>query len=411
LEDAVRLKHLATTSFAVLVIIGLTLAADSFAGDTIRIGFVADVTGIGEVWYKSQKAGMDLFIEEVNAAGGVLGKKLELVVRDSKLKPDLGERAARELIVDEKCDFLMGPTSSSVAVSVSKVAHELKKVVCFHASNSEGLTTTYFHPYLFQVAPNSGIESRGVAMFLAFRGFKRYSYLGPDYEFARNYWANFKTELTRRKPEAEILDEVWVPLGKTEFSEYIPGLVARNPDIVITNLWGPALVSFVKQVKTTELLRKASIICLFDLDTLRSIGLEMPEGLMGNARAPFYGIRDRRMKDFVRKFYDKYQQWPSDWAIQSYDGLVALTEAIKKANSIDTDKVAKALEGLHFRSLRGWQHIRPEDHMADVGIYVGWTTKDPRFPDFLIMRDVTKVPADTVWMPVDEVKKLQPKTK
>ena len=139
---------------------------------------------------------------------------------------------------------------------------------------------------------------------------------------------------------------------------------------------------------------------LFDLDMLRSMGAEMPEGLLGYARCPFYGIRERRMKQFVDRFYAKYQQWPADWAIMAYDGLTALTEAIKKANSTDSDQVVKALEGLHFKSLRGARYIRPEDHMADVGVYVGWTAKDPKFTDFLIMKNVAEVPADMVWMPV-----------
>jgi ABC-type branched-subunit amino acid transport system substrate-binding protein len=90
----------------------------------------------------------------------------------------------------------------------------------------------------------------------------------------------------------------------------------------------------------------------------------------------------------------------------AYDGLEALTEAIKKANSTDSDLVVKALEGMSFKSLRGARYIRAEDHMANVGVYVGWTSKDPRYEGFLIMKNVTEVPAEQAWM-VEEVKKLQ----
>ena len=68
----------------------------------------------------------------------------------------------------------------------------------------------------------------------------------------------------------------------------------------------------------------------------------------------------------------------------------------------------KALEGLSFKSLRGARYIRAEDHMANVGVYVGWTAKDPRYEGFLIMKNVVEVPAEQSWMPVEEVKKLQP---
>lgn len=381
------------------------------AGDTIRLGFVADATGVGESWYRSQRAGIDLFIEEINASGGVLGKKLELIVRDSALKPDLGAAAAEELLTKENCDFLIGPTSSGVALPVSQVAHKHKKIVMFHTSNNEDLTTKDFQPYMFMVVPNTGIESRGLASFFALRNYKRFSYLGPDYQYARNWWSNFKSSLVKAKPDAEILSEQWIPLGVTDYSKNIPGILADRPEIVVTNLWGESLAEFIRQLKPTGLLDKASVTSLFDLDMLRSMGAEMPEGLLGYARCPFYGIRERRMTQFVKQFHAKYGQWPADWAIMAYDGLIALTEAIKKAGSTDSDKVVKALEGLHFRSVRGSRYIRPEDHMADVGVYVGWTTKDPKFKDFKIMKNVTEVPADTVWMPVQEVKKLQPGNK
>ena len=143
------------------------------AADTIRIGWTADMPGIGATFYASQKKAVELFIEDTNAAGGLLGKKLELVIRDSKLKPDVGATVARELILSEKCEFLIGPTSSGVALAVTKVAKEFKKIVYFHTSNTEKLTTTDYHPYMFQVVPNTGIEGRGITMFLSKKPYKR----------------------------------------------------------------------------------------------------------------------------------------------------------------------------------------------------------------------------------------------
>jgi branched-chain amino acid transport system substrate-binding protein len=395
-----------------LAILGVTAALFTpctlaLAGDTIRLGFIADATGVGESWYKSQRAGIDLFIEETNASGGVLGKKLELIVRDSALKPDLGAAAAEELILKENCDFLIGPTSSGVALPVSRVAHKHKKIVMFSISNTEDLTTKDFQPYMFQVVPNTGIESRGLAQFFAVRNYKRFSYLGPDYEYARNWWSNFKSSLTKLKPDVQILSEQWIKLGDTDFSQHIPRMIADKPEIVVTNLWGESLAKFMRQAKAAGLLDSANVTSLFDLDMLRSMGPEMPEGLLGYARCPFYGTRERRMKQFADRFYSKYQQWPADWAIMAYDGLLALTEAIQKANSTDSDQVVKALEGLSFKSLRGARYIRKEDHMANVGVYVGWTSKDPRYEGFLIMKNVVEVPAEQAWMPVEEVKKLQ----
>jgi branched-chain amino acid transport system substrate-binding protein len=113
LEEVMKHKRLPFLALVLcgLMMVGATLTGYATAADTIRLGFVADISGIGATWYKSQKNGIDLFIEETNAGGGVLGKKLELAVRDSQLEPDIGATMARELILSEKSDFLIGPTS------------------------------------------------------------------------------------------------------------------------------------------------------------------------------------------------------------------------------------------------------------------------------------------------------------
>ena len=384
------------------------MSGPAFGQDKIKIGFIADMPGIGATFYKSQKQAIEMFIEETNAKGGLLGKKLELVIRDSQLKPDVGSTVARELILNEKCDFLIGPTSSAVALAVTKVAQEFKKIIFFHTSNTEKLTTTDFHPYMFQVVPNTGIEGGGIALYLSKKPYKRYTFIGPDYAYGQTQWASFKEDLKRQKPDVEILDAVWVKVGETNYGSYIPTLMARNPEVVYSSLWGGALSSFIKQALPYGLFKKATVTSLFDLDMLRATGSDMPEGLLGYARCPFYAVNNPDMKAFTKRFHDKYKEWPADWAIMVYDGLLVLQEAIKKTNSLDSDKISKALDGLKWNSLRGPRYIRAEDHMANVGIYVGTTVKDPNYKDFLIMKNVEEVPAEKVWMSVEEIKKVAP---
>ena len=390
---------------------GFTAVGESQAADTIRIGFVADISGIGAGVYKGQQAGINLFVEETNAAGGVLGKKLEVVVRDAQLKPDLGANMGRELILSEKCDFLLGGTSSGVGLALTKIAQEFKKILVIHTCNSEALTTTDFQPYMFQVVPNTGIEGRGIALFLSQKPYKRYGYIGPDYTYGHTQWESFKKDLTKLKPDVEILEPVWVKVGETNYSPYIPTLMAKNPEVIYSSLWGGGLSSFIKQATPYGLFKKASITSLFELDMLKTMGMDMPEGLLGYTRCPFYAIDTPEMKAFVQKYYDKYKEYPSDWACLAYDGMSVLAQAIKKANSVDSEEVVKVIGGLKFKSLRGDRYIRSEDHMANVGVYVGYTAKDPKYKDFLIMKDVVEVPAEKIWLSVDEVKKLQSEKK
>ncbi|MGB6065204.1 MAG: ABC transporter substrate-binding protein [Desulfomonilaceae bacterium] len=404
-----RLKEFGIVAafLSMLLIAGLATSGGAIAGDTIRLGFVADVGGIAAPFYKSQKSGLDMFIEETNAKGGVLGKKLELIVRDANLKPDVGANMARELILNEKCDFLIGPTSSAVALAITKVAKELKKIVVFQTSNAESLTTTDFQPYMFQVVPNTGIEGRGMALALSAKPFKRYALTGPDYAYGHDQLKAFKTAMAKFKPDAAVLDPVWVKIGDSDFSPFIPTLMAKNADAIYAAFWGGQLSSFIKQGIPYGLFKKAPLSSLFDLDLLRSTGMQMPEGLTGYARCPFYAVDTPQMKAFSKKYFDKYKEWPADWALMAYDGMTALTTAIKKANSVDSEQVVKVLGGLKFKSLRGERYIRAIDHMANVGIYVGVTTKDPHYKKFLIMKDVKEIPAEKVWLSVDEVKKLQ----
>lgn len=392
-----------------LFIVAFALASNALAEDTIRIGWTADMPGVGATFYKSQKAAIELFIEKTNAAGGVLGKKLKLIIRDSKLKPDVGANMARELILDEKCDFLIGPTSSGVALAVTKVAKQYKKIVYFHTSNTERLTTTDFQPYMFQVVPNTGIEGRGIAMFLSKKPYKRYCYIGPDYAYGHTQWNAFKKYLKKLKPDVQILKAVWVKQGETNYTPYIPTLMSKNPQVIYTSLWGGGLSSFIKQAKPYGLFKKATITSLYDLDMLRATGLEMPEGLLGYSRCPFYAVNTLDMQVFTEEYHKKYNEWPSDWACMAYDGLLALTTAIKKAGTTDSDKVVHALEGLRWESLRGSRYIRAADHQANVGIYVGYTAKDPRYKNFLILKNAVEVPAEKVWLSAERAKNLQPK--
>ncbi len=402
-----KITGLLTLLVGILTLSGTIAVSSALASDIIRIGFVADATGIGAGVYKGQKNGIDLFIEEANAAGGVLGKKLEVIVRDAQLKPDIGANMARELILSEKCDFLLGGTSSGVGIAITKVAGEFKKILVIHTCNSEALTTTDFQPYMFQVVPNTGMQGRAIAVYLSQKPYKRFGYIGPDYTYGHTEWESFKSDLRKLKPDVELLDPVWVKVGETSYATYIPILVGQNPDIIFSSLWGGGLSSFIKQATPYGLFKKSSITAMFELDMLKAMGQSMPEGMLGFTRCPFYAIDTPEMKAFVRKYHDKYNEYPSDWACLAYDGMLVLAQAIKKANSLDSEEVVKVIGGLKFKSLQGDRYIRPEDHMANVGVYVGYTAKDPKYKDFLIMKDVVEVPAEKVWLSVEEVKKLQ----
>ncbi len=405
----VEAKRFLFVALALSLTVGMGWAPGASAEEVLKIGWVADMSGIGATFYKSQKAAVDLFVEETNAAGGFLGKKIEVIARDAALKPDVGANLARELILSEKCEFLIGGTSSAVALAVTKVSKEFKKIVFFHTSNAESITTTDFQPYMFQVVPNTGIEGRGYILYLSQKPYTKYGYIGYDYAYGHTQFDAAKALLNKLNPKAEIIVELWPKAGETNYSSFIPTLMSKNPEVIFSSLWGGGLASFIKQGVPYGLFKKSTLTALYDLDLLRATGLEMPEGQLGYARCPFYGVDTPQMAAFVKKYTEKYNEEPADWAIMIYDGLLVLKKAIETAKTFDSDILVKTLEGMKWTSLRGERYIRAEDHMANVGIYVGTTAKDPRFKNFLILKDVTEVPAEKAWLSVEEVKKLQPK--
>jgi branched-chain amino acid transport system substrate-binding protein len=378
------------------------------AAETIKFGFIGDATGTGAELYRGQKLGLDWIFEEVNASGGVLGKKIELIVRDAKLKPDLGASLARELVLDQKVDFLLGGISSAVCLAVSNVAKEFKKPYMIQSTNTSALVENEFHHYVAQGQPNTNMLGRGLAYFVAKSNFKSTAYIGNDYTFGHTLWDSYSSYLKKHAPQVEQKKTFWAKQAEDDFTSFIQPLMAQNADIVYCTLWGGQLPTFIKQATPYGFFKKTKMATLFDLVVLMGAGKDMPEGLLGYSVAPFYAIQTKEMKAFNEKYYKKYQEWPMDYVILCYDDVKAMIEAIKKAGSTDPDKVMKALEGLHYVGLRGPMYFRPEDHLANAGLYMGYTASDPKYP-FRILKNVTYVPGEQFWTPVEELKSIQPK--
>jgi branched-chain amino acid transport system substrate-binding protein len=372
----------------------------------VKLGFVADLTGSGFLITLSQKNALELGIEEINSSGGLLGRKVELILRDSQLKPELGVALARELILKDKVNFLIGPTSPAVALAVSQVCKENKKLICFHAANNERITTEQGHRYLFQVIPNTYMEGQAVAAYLSKKAFRKIAIIGPDIEYGHSQANAFKKKLSEIIPSAQVVKELWPKLGEQDYGPYITALLSSKPEIVYSILWSGDLAGFIRQAKTCGLFHGLRLIGLFDYDLFKGLGGDMMPNLYGFDRAPFYALNNLQTKDFVEKYKSRTGEYPSAWAITAYDGLMALKKAVEKAKGIETEKVINALEGIKWDSLRGPLTIRPLDHMANCGIYFGVTYKDPNY-SFYIMKDVYYVPGQEVWHSADEINSMR----
>jgi branched-chain amino acid transport system substrate-binding protein len=373
----------------------------------IKIGVAGDLSGaaasIGQAWADAIKLGAD----EINAAGGILGRKVALSIRDTEFKVDVGIREAKDLVLREKVNFLLGGISSGVSLATStSVSKEYKVIQIASVANTHRQTVELFQRYFFQVVPNTFMEGRAVATVAAKQqAWKTYYTIGYDYEFGRMQAGAFVDTIKKLRPDVKIVGQHWPPVGETDYTPYITSILAAKPDVVYSNLFEAGLGGFVKQALPYGFFQKVKFVSFADVSSMMAVP-EMPEGVLGYTRGEFYCESLPEMKKFTEAFHQRYKYYPVSYAVMGYDSLYVLKKAIEKAGSIETEAVIKALEGLSYDSLRGKFTIRAFDHQADVPEYVGWTVKDPKYP-FVVLKDIVRVPGSQTMFTEDEVKQMR----
>ena len=373
----------------------------------IKIGVAGDLSGaaasIGQAWADAVKMGAD----EINAGGGVLGRKVALSIRDTEFKVDVGVREAKDLVLREKVNFLLGGISSGVSLAMStSVSKEYKVIQISAVANTHRATVELFQRYFFQVVPNTFMEGRAAATVAAKQpAWKNYYTIGYDYEFGRMQAGAFVDTIKKLRPDVKIVGQHWPPVGETDYTPYITSILAAKPDVVYSNLFEAGLGAFVKQALPYGFFQKVKFVSFADVSSMMAVP-EMPEGVLGYTRGEFYCENTPEMKKFTEAFHQRYKYYPVSYAVMGYDSLYVLKKAIEKAGSLETEAVVKALEGLSYDGLRGKFTIRPLDHQADVPEYVGWTVKDPKYP-FVILKDIVRVPGAQIMFTEDEVKQMR----
>src|SRR5688572_20852190 len=202
-----RFFLLVVLTFSLVVGISIQAQDTCDASDPIVFGAVIDNTGIGVIFAESQFKGIDMAMADLNASGGILGRCVEYIWQDSQLDATLGATIAEQFVLEDGVDFLLGPTSSGVALAITEVSREHKIPVAFHTSNTVQLSTLRFNPYMVQVVPHTTIEARAVAQYAAAQGFTQWASIGPDYAFGRDSFGAFKPRLLSLNPDARIATE------------------------------------------------------------------------------------------------------------------------------------------------------------------------------------------------------------
>ena len=168
---------------------------------------------------KSEIKGIKMAVEEINAKGGILGKKLEYIIRDTEGKTDVAVREVKDLILREKVNFLIGPCSSGTGLAMQVVHSEYKVLRLSAIANTEAQTVDKFSPYFVQVVPNTYMEAVAATRYFQKKvpKAKKFATIGPDYDFGRREEMAFTEEIKKLVPDAEIVYEAWPKLGRERF--------------------------------------------------------------------------------------------------------------------------------------------------------------------------------------------------
>ena len=366
--------------------------APAQASDLIKIGYVGGISGACAGLTHSARKAMKIAQREINDAGGVLGRQIKIIWRDSKTKPDEGAKQARDLILSEKVDVLTGVCSSSVFMAINPVAKENGVPLFSAISGTHKATVDFGHPFVYQTQPHTLMEGKALAEYVSRQGWKNIVTMGLDYEWGRTTVKVFIEELKKLQPDVKISKQLWPRFGETNLTSYITAALAEKPDAILGVMFGSGTNSLIKQGKAYGLLQRTKLLTFLSTESFFSLGTDIPNGVHGWARAPFYALGTAKGKEFVAKYKTANKdEYPNDWGVLAYDAMYIIAGGIAKAGSTDPAKLRAALVGLSFDTLRGPLKMRKIDNTFDAPSYLGVTKKTDAYT-FPIMTDVIIIP-------------------
>lgn len=362
------------------IVLGLMLAeaGQGLSQPSIKVGEINSYTGVAATFTAPMKEAILMAVDEINSRGGLLGgRKIEVIFRDDKMKPDEGVKHAQELLFQEKVAFLMGTFSSAVGLAVSEFARKNKVMFLASEPLTEALTWEKGHRYVFRVRPNTYQQGLMLAQKAARLPYKRWANIGPNYEYGRKCWEGFWGSLKRLRSDVEALVEYWPKLGEGEYSSYITGVIQARPEALFTSLFGSDWIAFVKQAKDFGLFGKMFVvgILLGEPEYIEPLGKDAPEGMLVTGY-PYYAIDTPEHHAFVASYERRTGKPPRLGSLVGYVTMVSLAAAIEKAGTTETEKVIDALEDLAISTPVGPVRFRSFDHQSTFGAWVGTTRLD-----------------------------------
>jgi branched-chain amino acid transport system substrate-binding protein len=357
----------------IAILLALLLAAPVALAQTIRLGELNEYKQF-PAFLDPYRKGMELAVDEINAAGGVLGRKIEVVSRDDNGVPGDAVRVAEELLTRERVALLMGTYASNMGLAVADLAK--RRHVLFIAAEplTDKLVWQDGNKYTFRLRASTYMQTAMLVPEAVKLRKKRWAIVYPNYEYGQAATATFKQQMQAQQGgDLEFVEQA-VPLGKIEPGPVVQALIDAKPDAIFSSLFGPDLARFVREGELRGLFKDRPVFNLLagEPEYLDPLKAEAPIGWYVTGY-PWYAIDTPEHKRFLAAYERKFHDYPRLGSVVGYSTVKSAAAAIARAGSTDTEKLVAAMEGLTFETPFGSVTYRKIDHQSTMGAYVGRT--------------------------------------
>ena len=363
------MKKFVVESFVVLAL--ATSSAGFAQTKPIKIGEINSYSSIPQ-FTVPYRQGWQLAVEEVNATGGLLGRKVEVISRDDSGKPEEAIKHAIELTSSEQVDVLAGGYLSNVGLALADHAQKNKRLFVASEPLTDALVWDKGNRYTFRLRPSTYMQAAMLVEEAAKLPAKRWATIAPNYEYGQSAVATFREQLKAKRPDVEFVGEQWPVLGKLDAGSTLQAITQAKPDAIFNVTFGADLAKLVREGNQRNVFPKMPVVSLLSgepeyLDVLKD---ETPKGWIVTGY-PWDQIDSRDHASFASNYYKKYNENPKMGSVVGYSTMQAIFAAIRKAKSVDNEKLVVAMRGLQFTTPFGATTFRALDQQSTMGAYVG----------------------------------------
>ena len=363
-ETCIMKKQFQTKKIALAVALSLGASLVSAQTGPIKIGVVTPLSGTYTPIGEQVKMGLDLAAKEINAAGGINGRKIDLIYEDEEANPAVATQKAEKLFQVEKVDFLTGTVNSGSTLAVGQLAERNNKLIATTVSFADSITADKCSPNVFRVNARAGMQSAALAAWVDKEIPKaNIFFIGPDYEMGRSTVSAFKKASTEKG--AKDVGEVFAPLDNKDYSPYFGQVRAAKPNVIYTSVAGNDTVRLFTQMEEYGVNKGVTVVGASGTVTSQNLGA-IGKSANGFVTGVGYSpkLDNPANKKFVADFQKAYNKLPDLYGADSYGLMYFYKAAVEKAKSTETDKVRAAMNDLSWQTPQGTKKMRAGDHQA-----------------------------------------------